>query len=161
MIASPVSPSASKSPKTRTRSPAIARGRRRIEHDRRVREPGRVVETLERIGEPGDEVLAGHRAAGGEQTRQARRDAACRGDRDGRRPTATARPGRSSGSGVRPRRQDAMRGCTADLPARRVVRPQDAVRRTRGLRAVVMRPCRRSSQSCQSTSSGAATKIDE
>ena len=63
---------------------AIAGGTQPDEHDGRVREPGRVVQTLERIGEPGDEVLAGHRPAGGEQARQARGDATCRGDRDGR-----------------------------------------------------------------------------
>ena len=39
--------------------------------------------------------------------------------------------------------------------------PQEAERRTRGLRAAVSRPCRRSSQSRQSTSNGLATKIDE
>ena len=54
-----------------------------------------------------------------------------------------------------------LRGCTADRLGRRAWWPQAAVRRTRGRAVVVRRPCRRSSQSCQSTSSGLATKIDE
>ena len=63
---------------------AIAGGTQPDEHDGRVRKPGRIMQTVERIGEPGDQVLAGHRPAGSEQTSQPGRDATCRGDRDGR-----------------------------------------------------------------------------
>ena len=123
----------------------------------------RVVEAVERLGEPGVEVLAGRprrgRRAGspGAPTGRAPRR------RSGRVGWQRHRPrGRSSGSGVRPRRQDATRGCTAALPAtRRVGGSGRRAPDPRGCASSSMRPCRRSSQSCQSTRSGAATKIDE
>ena len=87
----------------------------------------------------------------------------CRARPRRRLPSATRSrgSGRSSESGVRPRRQDATEGCTADLPAGCVARLRPRCAGPAGLRVVVRRPWRRSSHRCQSTSSGLATKIEE
>ena len=130
----------------------------------RVGQQRRVVEAVERLGEPGVEVAAASAdAAAGEQAGQPRRDAARR------RPPSTA--GVDGVDGVREGPAEAGFDHDVRMPwgaAPRIYRPgcvgrpQDAVRRTRGAaRRRSRRPCRRSSQSCQSTSSGLATKIDE
>ena len=122
MIASPVSPSASKSPKTMTRSP---RSRAACSRARTTPHPagGRVVQAIERIGEPGDQRLrAVEDAAGRPGAPPARPRPGSAASAATSRGRGDERPGRSSGSGVRPRRQDATRGCTADLPAGCVVR---------------------------------------
>ena len=59
-------------------------------------------------------------AAGREQRREPGRDPPLRRHRGHRRGGRLDGPGRSSGTGVRSRRQDATRGCTADHPAQRV-----------------------------------------
>ena len=160
MIARPVRPSASKSPKTRTRSPRSRAARSRMS-------------TIAASGSP-----AGSCRPSSGSANQAMRSSPVTAPRAASRPARRAEMPRaaatemaaSDGDGssakVQRKRGSTMTsGCHVRLhrgstgPPRRG--PQDAVRRTRGLRAVVIRPCRRSSQSCQSTRSGAATKIDE
>ena len=136
MIASPVSPSASKSPKTRTRSPRSRAAATPLEQHDAASGQGRGSCRPARAGRRTrrSRSSAGDRARGGEQAGQRGLD-----DARGRRRPATAGGRRHVRLGERPaeagfdhRRQDATRlhrGST--WPARRG--PQDAVRRTRGL----------------------------
>ena len=136
----------------------------RVEQDGRRRAgSARVVEAVERIGEPGVE-----RRRGRSTPRRARSPVSAVGEARARRPPSRGRRDASTGSGKIQRK----RGSTTSLRMPRAAAPrlyaagrrrgrQDAVRRTRGARVAASRPCRRSSQSCQSTSSGLATKIDE
>src|SRR4029077_21101672 len=104
-------------------------------------------------------VGLGRDAARGEQAGQARRDASAGGG-------GNVGEGRS-GLGEDPAEtrfdHDVRMPRDASPGLNRPGAPpsQEAVRRTRGVRAVVRRPRRRSSQRCQSTSNGEATKIEE
>ena len=154
-------PSASKSPKTRTRSPW---SRARV--DPRP-EGGRHRAAARGRGAP---------SSGSANQARARPRSTTRGGQERRSPMPRARArcgslvsrgrrrsgsGRASGSGVRARRQDATRGCTAAFVRSLASPGQDVGAAGARARLEAIRPWRRSSQSCQTTSSGAALKIEE
>ena len=136
MIASPVSPSASKSPKTMTRSRRVARGPDPGEEDVRIGQaaPGHA-------GPPADRRTrrSGRRGSTTPRAAQQRRKP-CR-DAEIRRPRGdgVGRPG-DGWEGPAEARFDHGSGCHAGLhhgsTGRVRLGPQDAVRRTRGLRVV-------------------------
>ena len=96
---------------------AVARGGQAGQRQAGIGQQRRIVEAVERIREPGHDLVGRHGPAGGQDARHPGRDAVGLGRIDGRSGMGSRRPGRSSGSAVRPWRQDAMAGCTADLPA--------------------------------------------
>ena len=119
MIASPVSPSASKSPNTRTRSPSrLARAIRSQERPASGSSAGSwrpasgAPKNASSAAGPATPRLARSRVTRG----RARAGLPRRGSR--RRRCGFARE-HASGSGARSRRQDARSGCTATLPALR------------------------------------------
>ena len=161
MMASPVRPSASKSPKTSTRSPRSRAARKRSSTPVRVGQQPRIVEAARAA----PRTTPPRRRP---SSRRATRASAARRvviPRSVAIAVTDAAGASRSGKVQRYRGSITASGCHARLhrgssgAARG--RPQEAERRTRGLRAAVSRPCRRSSQSCQSTSNGLATKIDE
>ena len=160
MIASPVSPSASKSPKTRMRSPRSRACRTRASS--RSASGSRAGSCNPSSGSPNQATRSSPVTTPRAASRFARRR--------GMPCAAAAEIAAADGSTVcgnvhRKRGSTTASGCHVRLhrgSTGRVRRsPQDAARRGRGVRAAMSRPCRRSSQSCQSTSSGAATKIEE
>ena len=159
MIASPVSPSASKSPKTRTRSPpaapASSRSRSRSASGRRRgswrpspdrRHEGR---ELGRVGDPARGEERATRRSENPAPAAGRHEVGVRVDEDA---------GDASESAARSRRQDAMPRCTRRYPAR----PGHGRRPARGpARGRELGAPARSSRFCQTTRSGLALKIDE
>ena len=139
----------------------VARERQASEEDVDVGEEGRVVEPVERLPEEGVDGGAVGDAAGDEQAGHAVRE------------TVPGRRGRGVGRDLDMVRehpsearlehvhQSDIRRCTAALTGASIDAGQETERRVRGARVVATRPCRRSSQRCQSTSSGLATKIEE
>ena len=162
-MASPSRPSASKSPNTMTRSRRSRARASRSSSRVRIRQEMWVVETGDRLGEPGRRG----RPARGRRVEPGARSCARRAHA---RRAAVRRSG-SMGTSLReapaePRFEHRLRmPCGAhprlDRPLRRPRGAQDGGPAGRGARAADARPRRRSSQACQSTRSGLATKIDE
>ncbi len=98
--------------------PAVTGGGQAGQGQAGIGQQRRIVEAVERIREPGHDLVRRHGPAGGQDARHPGRDAMGLRCIDGRQGRGSRRPERSSGSAVRPWRQDAMAGCTADLPAR-------------------------------------------
>ena len=164
-IASPVRPSASKSPNTMTRSPPS-----RARADRAPEDGRRRAAAAGHAGRP-----AARRGTAARRPRSVDPAAASSAD-DARSEAERARPassravgrrrgsGRPSGARRRARVRMPRARCTADFrrrPRRRITavagRHAAGVARARASRSAP----RRSSQSCQTTSSGAALKIEE
>ena len=153
----PSRPSASKSPKTMTRSPPVAGARQSVDGRSSIRQQAWVMEARRaarrtRPRHPGRRPRragrAGRPSAAADAVARGRGDDVI-GDGDGIR-------GRPSGSGVPARGS----GCHGALACACTGRRRGAARSWRPGGGVT-RPRRRSSQRCQSTSSGLATNTDE
>ena len=91
------------------------------QQDRGIGQERGIMEAVQRVAEPRRDVRLADDTATREQARPGAPRSRGRRQPAGRTPSASRHPGRSSETGVLPRRQDAMRGCTEDLPTDGVV----------------------------------------
>ena len=116
MIVSPVRPSASKSPKTRTRLAVRPGSGQPRQQDVGIGQERRVVQSIERLGEPGVQVARRPRRRDGPAARPSGPRRRAPGPPTRSQASAPTERERPNGSAVRPRRQDATGRCTAALP---------------------------------------------
>ncbi len=139
----------------------VAREREASQQDVDVGEERRVVEPVEGLAE--ERVDGGGRR--GHRGRRAGRPRGRRGHawpRPRKRPPGPRRgPGAPIGSAARARPSVCHPSLHRGFDGRLHRSGQETERRVRGARVGATRPCRRSSQRCQSTRSGLATKIEE